>query len=366
MPITFRSVYIFSIFLFITACDEKQKVQTEEPLRPVRTIIASASDGITGRDFPGVVIAENRADLAFRVSGKLKELLVNEGDKVVTGQVIARLDQTDFKIELKDKQANYDKAKANFTRSATLLEPGHISQREFDEIKAMYSTADAHLKAARQNLIYTELKAPFDGSITKIHVDNFEEVLGKGKIATLQDLKSMEVEIDVPESLMIHVRRGEKQRQVHATFDAIKDKKFPLTFREVSAQADETTHAYKIRLSLPLIENYTILPGMTATVVADRVPGVGGNGDEIIVPSHAVLEDNKGRFVYIAEPESVSSMIGVIHRRNVTTSRLTNTGLMITSGINPDDLVVTAGMSKMQEGKRVRLMVSPELLGAEY
>ena len=178
----------------------------------------------------------------------------------------------------------------------------------------------------------------------------------------------MEVEIDVPESLMIHVRRGQDQREIHASFDAIKDKKFPLKFREVSAQADETTHAYKVRLSLPPIENYTILPGMTATVVAESVAGIDGNGDEsnIIIPSHAVLEDNKGRFVYIAEPESVSSTIGVIHRRNVTTSRLTNSGLLITSGIDPDDLVVTAGMSKMQEGLRVRLSVIPELTGQKH
>ena len=134
-----HTVFVLSMLQLATACDEKRKVQAEEPLRPVRTIIASASDGITGRDYPGIVIAENRADLAFRVAGKLKELLIKEGDEVTKGQIIARLDQTDFKIELKDKQASFDKSKAHFTRSAKLLEPGHISQREFDEIKANYS-----------------------------------------------------------------------------------------------------------------------------------------------------------------------------------------------------------------------------------
>lgn len=74
-------IFVLPILLFITACDEKQKTQTEAPLRPVRTIVASASDGITGRDFPGIVIAENRADIAFRVSGKLKELPIKEGDR---------------------------------------------------------------------------------------------------------------------------------------------------------------------------------------------------------------------------------------------------------------------------------------------
>ena len=292
-----RTIYLFSMLLLITACDKKQAAQIETPLRPVRTILASATDGITGRDFPGIVIAKNRAGLSFRVSGKLKQLLVNEGDKVTTGQIIARLDQTDYKIALEDKQANYTKAKANYTRSAKLVDAGHISAREFDEIKATYSTASAHLRAAQQNLIYTELKVPFNGNITKIHVDNFEEVSAKENIATLQDLQSMEIEIDVPESLMIGIQRNKQKRTVHASFDAIEDVKFPLIFREISAQADEVTHAYKIRFSLPLIENYTILPGMTATVVADKVSTVNGNDtSQIILPSHAVLEDNNGPF----------------------------------------------------------------------
>ncbi|MBE9564823.1 MAG: hypothetical protein IMF17_06215, partial [Proteobacteria bacterium] len=100
---------------------------------------------------------------------------------------------------------------------------------------------------------------------------------------------------------------------------------------------------------------------------ADSVPVIdeSDNKSEIIIPSHAVLEDNKGRFVFIAEPEP-SSTTGIIHRRNVTTSRLTNSGLLITSGINPDDLVVTAGMSKMHEGLRVRLMVDPDLIGQTH
>jgi len=360
MPKAPLPAYILPMLLLLTACEEKSIEQAEQPLRPVRTIVASATDGIAGRDFPGIVVAENKADLSFRVAGKLKELLIIEGDRVIRGQILARLDQTDFKIALEDKQANYEKSKANFTRSAKLLEPGHISQREFDQIKANYSTASAHLKAARQNLIYTELKAPFNGSITKTYIENFEEVVAKGTIATLQNLGSMEIEIDVPESLMIRIRRDQKdqQRKIHASFDAIKNKTFPLTVREVSAQADEKTHAYKVRLSLPNIKNYSILPGMTATVVADKVHTTEDESvrNEIIIPSHAVLEDNKGRFVYIAKPESASAKTGTIHRRNVTTAKLTNLGLAITSGINPDDLVVTAGMSKMSEGLRVRLM----------
>lgn len=356
-------VTLLGILLLVTACGEKQEEQVEQPLRPVRTIVASATDGITGRDFPGIVIAENKADLSFRVPGKLKELLIKEGSKVKKGQTLARLDQTDFKIEQEVKQANYSKAKANFSRSAKLVEAGHISQRDFDQIKATYSTAAAGLKAAKQNLIYTEVKSPFDGNITKTYVANHEEVQAKEIIATLQDLKSLEIEIDVPESLMIRVKRGQEQRKIYASFDAIQGKRFSLVFLGISAQADEATQAYKVRFALPAIEDYIILPGMTATVVADSLPTAENQSkNEIIIPAHAVLEDNNGRFVYIAEPETSSPTTGLVQRRDVTISRLTNSGLIITSGINPADLVITAGMSKMQEGLRVRLMVDPELL----
>lgn len=355
----YLTVTLLASLLIITACDEKSITQVEQPLRPVRTIVASATVGLTGRDFPGVVIAKNRADLSFRVSGKLEELSIKQGEVVEKGQMLARLDQTDFKIKLEDKQASYLKAEANFKRATKLVKPGHISQRDFDQIKATYSSATAHLKAAEQNLIYTELKAPFTGSITKIHVDNFEEVAGTGRIATLQDLTSMEIEIDIPESLVIGVRKNQEKQKIYASFDAIKGVRFPLTYREISTQADENTQAYKVRLALSEIENYIILPGMTATVSAED--NLGKN--KIIIPAHAVLEDNKGRFVYIAEPEISSANTGIVHRRKVTTGQLTNSGLIITSGIDPTDRVITAGMSKMQENLRVRLMVNSELPG---
>lgn len=351
----------FTSSLLISGCSEQDKQVEPEPLRPVRTMIATATDPIVGRDFPGVVRAQNRADLSFRVSGKLKLLDIKEGQEVNKDDVLARLDQTDYKITLDDKRANYEEAKANFERSARLLEPGHISQREFDQIKASYSTATAQLKSAEQDLAYTTLSAPFDGTITKIHIENFEEIASKETVATLQDLKALEIEIDVPESIMIRVRRGQTSREIYAVFEAIKDKQFPLTVREVSTQADENTRAYKVRLRMPPVEDYVILPGMTATVIADEVSNITNDSENnIVIPSHAVLEDNNGRFVYIARPETDEHKTAVVERRSVTTSKLTNNGLTITSGIEADELVVIAGMSKMHDGLRVRLMAGME------
>lgn len=352
---------LISATIFTTACSEKEKQAEPDPLRPVRTMIAAATDPIIGRDFPGVVRAQNRADLSFRVSGKLKLLDIKEGQEVKKGDVLARLDQTDYRITLEDKKANYEEAKANFERSAKLLEPGHISQREFDQIKASYSTATAQLKSAEQDLAYTTLTAPFDGTITKIHIENYEEVVSKESVATLQDLNALEIEIDVPESIMIRVRRGQTTREIFATFEAIEDKQFPLTVGEISTEADENTRAYKVRLRMPPVKDYVILPGMTATVIADEVRNLTDDSENnIIIPSHAVLEDNKGRYVYIAVPEDGEQRTAMVQRRAVTTSKLTNKGLLVTSGIEPYEHVIIAGMSKMHDGLRVRLIAGNE------
>ena len=174
------------------------------------------------------------------------------------------------------------------------------------------------LKAQKQKLLYTEVKSPIDGHINNSYIANYGGVQAKEKIATLQDLKSLEIEIDVPESLMIRVKRGQEQRKVYASFDAIQGKRFSLAFLGVSAQADEATQAYKVRFALPVIEDYIILPGMTATVVADSVTTAENQSkNEIIIPAHAVLEDSNGRFVYIAEPETSSPTTGLVHGRNV-------------------------------------------------
>ena len=226
-----------ALSFFLSACEEPPQTYVASS-RPVKTIVIS--EDMTGdtRTFPAVVDAIQKADISFRVDGKIQKILVKEGDEVKKGQVLAELDPIDFNIRLKDRKASYDTAKANYDRAKALVEKGAISRVDHDNIRAKYHTAKANLKAARQDLLYTKLKANFDGNIAKRHVEKFEEVVLSQTIFSLEDVSALKIKIDVPENLMIIINKKQrKDENLHAVFDNISDQQFPLTFIEVHNQS---------------------------------------------------------------------------------------------------------------------------------
>ncbi len=350
-----RGVWIafltINILLLNSCGGDEPKSAEEKIMRPVKTTVISIGSVFVGREFTGVVDALQSADLGFQVNGKLQQLDVKEGEQVSEGQLIAQLDQTDFKLQVESTQAEFERAEADFMRAEQLVKNGNISKSDYDSLKAKYSAANTQFKAARQNLEYTSLRAPFSGLIAVRHVDNFEIVQAKQTIVTLQDLSTLAIRIDVPESIMIGIDKNNNNRRIYARFDAFRETHYPLTLKEVSTRADPQTQTFRVTLTMPAPEDHNILPGMTATVIGG--PEDQGNRSIFLSPQ-AVMEDADGRFVYIAEPKVRDE--AVIARRTVATGRLLDQGLEVLSGLQEGDHVVTGGMSRIQEGMRVRLM----------
>ena len=330
---------------------DEPKTAVETILRPVKTEVITTGGDFIGSEFTGVVDAIQTAELGFQINGKLQRLDVKEGDQVSEGQLIAQLDQTDFKLQVESSQAEFERAEADFRRAEQLVKNGNISRSDFDNLKAKHSTANTQLKSARQNLEYTSLNAPFSGLIAERHVDNFEIVQAKQTIVTLQDISMLAIRIDVPESIMMRIDKNSDNRRIYAQFDVSGETHYPLTLKEVSTRADPQTQTFRVTLTMPTPEDHNILPGMTATVVGG--PEDRGNRSIFLSPQ-AVMEDTNGRFVYVAEPNTGDE--AVISRRTVATGRLLDQGLEVLSGLQEGDHVVTAGMSRIQEGMRVRLM----------
>ncbi len=349
---------LFTIFLFIllstfiTACDRSSETEEEAPLRMVRTFWVANGDMDNWYEFPGVVEAAREADLSFRVSGQLKKLSAREGDRVEKDQLLAQLDATDYDIQLNSRQAEYNKADADFKRAEKLVNTGAISRADHERLKSQWETSAAALAAAQQNVAYTSLKAPFSGRIATRHVENFEEVSAKQTIYTLQDPSAITIRIDVPESIMIRARENTRP-EAYAVFAQIPQRKFSLILKEVSTKADVQTSTYAVTFDMPLVDELNILPGMSVTVYGR--PDNSNRVDEgvISVPAHTVLEDINGRFVFVVKREADGK--GTIEKRAVTIGELTDSGLTVTSGLRIGDEVVSAGMSKMTDGLKVRL-----------
>jgi len=344
-----------ALSFFLSACEEPPQTYVASS-RPVKTIVIS--EDMTGdtRTFPAVVDAIQKADISFRVDGKVQKILVKEGDEVKKGQVLAELDPVDFNILLKDRKASYDTAKANYDRAKALVEKGAISRVDHDDIRAKYYTAKANLSAAEQDLLYTKLKANFDGNIAKRHVEKFEEVRRSQAIFSLEDVSALKIKIDVPENLMllINKNRGEN-RDLYAVFDNISNREFPLTFIESTTKADINTKTFKVTLRMDTPEAYNILPGMTATVHAEMFPDESLSQSAVAVPVSAIISDSqKQATVWIVNEESMT-----VSPKKVTPGTMIG-DIMQVDGLSAGDRVVVAGAPFLRNDMKVTLLETGE------
>lgn len=351
--VIFKSIAFGTLsLLLLNACDNQQEIVTETPLRPVRTITVSSPDLNRIHEFTAVVDASRKADLSFKVSGELVEFNVNQGENVTEGQVIAKLDKRDIKIQLSEAQSSFDNASADYQRAKDLIRSNTISQSDFDKVLAQYNSAQARLETATNNLDYTELKASFNGIIAKKYTDNFQEVSAKSPVVALHDLSNIYLKIDVPESIMIRVQRNDVPTNLVARFDGIKDIEFPLVFKEISTQADDVTKTYEVTLSMVNPKEHTILPGMTARVTAENLIPSSDSVSYFYLPVNTVLKDSKGNYIFMVIDQGDG--VGKIKRQAVTIGELTQLGIEIFSGIKQGDKVLTAGMSKVIDGMDVK------------
>ncbi|MCG6967868.1 MAG: efflux RND transporter periplasmic adaptor subunit [Chromatiaceae bacterium] len=340
-------------------CTEQAPPQIEAVARPVKTMVIAGADAAGARSFPARIAAAQRADLAFRVPGTVKEFPVKEGDRLQEGGLVARLDPTDYQIVVDDRRATFDKTNKNYERGKELVDTGAISRSDFDRLEAEFKKAQAALSAATQDLAYTELKAPFEGIIATRLVDQFEEVQAKQAIAVLQNIQMLEVKFDVPESIIRGIRAsGEAQTvdarhrvKVFASFQDQPGHAYPLTFKELATKADAKTQTFEATYLMKQWDKGTVLPGMTATVTVDFL-GLIDSGISFTVPVSAVVGD------YKLDPRvwTVDEASMTVSPRPVKVGRLLGDGIEILDGLEPGARIVTAGTPFLVDGMQVRLM----------
>ena len=360
---SFNALIITSLALVLTAgCSKKQEVETVEEVRPVKTIIVKAPDAGGIRNFPGRIDANRKAGLSFRISGKVQELLVKEGDLVAEGDTIAKLDPTDFQITVNDKKALFVRASNDYNRGKKLVKEGHISKMDYDKLESAFLSAQAELNLAKQQLVYTELKAPFSGTVARRYIQSFEEVQAKQLIITLNDNEILEVKFDLPENLILRIQRIEgissmeqsamKQKiPVVALFQSQADKEYPLTFKEMSTKADASTQTFSITYTMPKPTNVIILPGMTATVKVDLSKVIERN-DVFYLPVSAVVADVALQgTVWIVNEKTMQ-----VEPISVKVGTMRGNSIEIKEGLDVGQRVVIAGVPFLYKGLKVTLM----------
>jgi RND family efflux transporter MFP subunit len=338
----------------------------EEPIRPVRTEQVFRTGGERVRTFSGTARAGVESRLSFKVAGTVERVAVKVGDTVRSGQLLAELDPRDYELQVEEAEASLAQARArarnadsNLDRVRGLYENNNASQNDYDAARAEYeysaaqvSSVEKKLELARSQLSYTRLTSPSNGAISAVELEVNENVPVGQTAVVLTSGSRAEVQVAMPEVFIAQVREGEP---VDVTFDALPGQRFPATIIEVGVAAGGLATTFPVTVSLSEASP-EILPGMAAEV-AIGFETVDGR-ERIIVPPFAVGEDRQGRFVFIAEP-GVDGL-AVSRRTAVKVGDLTGEGLEILEGLEEGELLITAGISRIEDGMQVRLLGTDE------
>jgi RND family efflux transporter MFP subunit len=337
----------------LAACQDQAVSAIAKPERPVQVQRVAAVANTTSRDFVGVVRARYETDLGFRVAGKIVARIVNVGDRVRTGDVVARLDPQDLKLQVESAEAelgaatsNLAQATADLSRYTTLRERGYAAVADYDRKKAAKDEAEGRLERARRalemarnQLAYAELKADADGVITATLAEAGQVVAIGQPVARLAHRGEKEAVVALPETWLSEARAA--QASVRLWSDP--DRSFTARLRELSPQADAATRTYAARFTIANPDD-TVALGMTATVTLTRQ----AEAPALKVPLAAVVNRGTGPLVYVVDDT------GILARRPVTVSSFSEDTVTVTSGLNEGDKIVVLGVQKLDPGNRVR------------
>ena len=347
--------------IILLGCSEPEVVKKEEPVRPVRTEIISKSASGQDRNFAGVSQAGVNSKLSFRVSGLIESVPVTVGEKVKQGQLVASLNSRDIELEMQQAEAGLVQARAEarnaaarYKRVRSLYESESASRNDLDSARASTVAAQASVvqankkvELAKQKLSYTQLKSPVTGcSVSAVEVDINETVNAGQPIVVVTCGENLEVEVSVPETLISQINSGD---HVTVRFNALLGKDFEAVVSEVGIDATGSTYPVTVQMKESTSQ---LRAGMAADVTFTFQDHSGE--PRIYIPSHALLADGAGKFVFIFVPTKGSE--GEVLRREVEIGEFSPAGVHVVSGIEEGERIITAGINHLQAGRKVKLM----------
>ena len=311
------------------------------------TVAVSATNDVQ-RVFVGRLEPLRVVDLAFQISGQILELPVSAGEGLKKGELIARLDITDFELALARAQASFDLATSEFKRSAELANRGAGSEARLDTAKAQLAQSEVALREAERRLAQTRIEAPFDALVGRIFSEAYSNTTPAAPIVRLQDVSEMRVYISLPEEIAALARTRAEDFSITATFPAAPGYEAELILREFVTEADPVAQTHVVEFAIAGELDFRLLPGMTANVVA-RLEGSGGTGSVVIPVSAIDTTSAPEPRVWIFDESN-----GTVRPRTVRLGLPRENAIVVLEGLAAGQRVVSGGWWKLTDGMNIR------------
>ena len=326
--------------MLICSCGEKKENGVKAPTR-VKTQIVSPAFADDAQTYVGIVEEREGTAVSFTAMGVVKRVLVNEGQAVGRGQLIAEMDDTQARNLLSGSEAAMNQANDALERYKMLHDNGSLPEVQWVEIQSKVAQAKSQYEAAKKNLADCRLTAPVSGIIGKKLVGAGETAMPSQAVVTILDISSVKVKVAVPEAEISTINASTPSTiAVEAAQTTVSGGKI-----EKGIQADALTHTYDVRINVPN-GSRKLLPGMVASVrfTAEGSQSIAGKS----LPVTAVQKAADGSlFVWTVAKDSTT------HRSNVSIGATNGNHVSITEGLNMGQRVVTEGYQKLSEGTKV-------------
>ena len=343
--------------IFLTSCSQQSEgdIQKEEKPVPVRVM------EIENHDFPlivelvGRLVPNREVTLSAEVGGVVESYNADIGDRVENGRTLVRIDQTDYRLALKEAEANLDVRQArldamekSFERSRNLLTRNVISQNAFEKSEADFKASHASVahgkvlvEIAEERLNETRISAPFSGLIASRMVEKGQAVGVGQPVMTLIDLDPMRVRIYLTERDYVHL---DWEDPVSVIIDASPESVLKGHIDRIGIKADERTNTFEVEI---LVENSNLFlkAGMTANVHLTTAV----IHDAIMIPQSAVLYRKNRKEIFVVGPNQKAQV------REIETGRSEGALIQILKGLIPGDKLVVTGGQYLKPGNSIML-----------
>lgn len=327
--------------LLACAGDQDEDTDDDEAAVPVETVMPSRAD--INAVYSGTAAIEAFADATViaKVGGEVREILVEEGDDVVTGQVLARLDGDRLRLEVQQADARLQKLKRDYQRNIDLKSKGLISAGDFEKIQYEMEALQASFGLAKLELDYTEIRAPIDGVVSERFIKLGTTIDVNARTFQVTSLEPLVSYLHIPER---EYRRIDPGQPATIHIDALHGARFTASVARISPVVDPATGTFKITIEVS-DPTRRLKPGMfgRTSIVYDSRPNV------LQIPRGAIIEDSTSSIVFVVAD-------GVAEKRTIKTGYAEGGYVEIVEGLDDRDEIVFVGHTNLKDGSKVSVI----------
>ena len=330
--------------MMLVACNSRQNEESLLGTNPlaVTTVTVKKEKVVTALRYSGTIEAYQSIPLNFQTTGTVQDVLVDAGDIVHKGQLLATIDQSDARNMYEITLSQYQQAKDAYDRLKTVHNQGSLPEIKWVEMESKLEQAQSSLNLAKNNLDKCNLYAPVNGMVGRRNTEPGMSAISLSSAPIeLVDIRQVYVKISVPENEVARIVKG---MRASFTVSALNDKEFKGAVANVSPVADRISRTYEAKI---LVQNtdLALKPGMVCDVRMETTM----EKELVLVPNQSVSKDHENNaFVFVVDPDTKR-----VRKQVIKTGQFQDSGLEVVAGLEAGQLIVNEGKEKLSDNSLI-------------